>query len=281
MKMLTALKAVFDPRARLRRALGRQDLPTFPAKQMAVLRALRSPQTPLSTVGRQMASDPGLSTGVLRAVNSAAFGLGRKVSDPAHAATLLGRSELENLVLGIATRNALPKRERPGFEPERFWRTASRRAATARLLAEHLSPRDRGVCFTAALLQDMAIPLLADARPEVYGPLLQESAGTPRLQALEQEALGLDHTDIAGWLCETWAFPDRLAEAIRSHHAASAPADDAPLAVRISALIAHETEPDAFISDARALVDLAPDTLVRVLNDGAETGDAMARDMFR
>ncbi len=276
--MLASLKALFDPRARLRKALGKRHLPTFPATQMAVLRSLRSPQTPLSTIGRQMAADPGLATGVLRAVNSAAFGLGRRVSDPAHAAALLGRAELENLVLGIATRDALPKRARPGFDPTTFWRTASRRAATARRVADHISPRVSGLCFTAALLQDMAVPLLADARPEIYGPLLQQSAGAPRLMRLEQDVLGIDHTEVAGWLCETWGFPVGLAEAIRAHHT---DVNDAPLPVRISALIAHETDTDAFVSGVRHFADISADILVQALDEGVETGDAMAREMFR
>ena len=144
-------------------------------------------------------------------------------------------------------------------------------------MADRVSPRDRGICFTAALLQDMAVPLLADARPDAYGPILEASAGTPLLQKLEQETLGLDHSEVAGWLCDTWEFPTGLAEAIRAHHAP----EDAPLAVRISALIGNETAPDEFVDGVRHFADISPDVLVEALVDGAERGDAMAREMFR
>jgi len=275
--MFNAIRRLFDPRARLREALGKENLPSFSAVQMQVLKSLRSPDTALSAIGHQLASDPGLSTKVLRTVNSAAFGLGRKVSDPAHAAALLGRAELESLVLSVATRHATPSKSISGFDPNTFWRTASRRAATARLLADRVSPRERGVCFTAGLLQDMAVPLLAAARPDTYGPLVEQSRGGPGLIALEREVLGMDHAEVAGWLCENWSFPEPLSAAITGHHGEPGAA---PIAVQIVALITDQSEPEATVEAARDTLNLSPEELLHILEDGAIRGDEMAQALL-
>ncbi len=236
-------------------SLGDAELPTFPALMSEILQTLRDADAPMRSIGALVAQDPALTVKVIKVVNSAGFGLRRRVDSVNHAVTLLGRSRLESIVLPLAVGEALPEEPGPGFEPRRFWQAAARRAVIARELAGLIEPATRDVSYTAGLLQDMAIPLLVSRHPERYGPILERwHRGEGSLRVMEREAFGWTHADVAGWLCAEWDFPEGLAAAITAHHGSDDPALVAPAAVSLVALLG-EGEPTYEPLIARACAD--------------------------
>lgn len=226
--MLGFLKRKKDPKAVLDEILEGYDLPTFPAVVTAALAKLRDERSTGSDIGDVVSSDPGLSAGMLKIVNSAAYSLRNPVRSVHHAVSLLGRAEVESILITRGVAAAIPTGKRPGFDPVRFWQTGARRAAVARNLAERLGLSTDSECFTAGLLQDMAIPVLLDQRGEAYRTLLERwRSGEGDLHTLERDALGWDHTVVAGRLCALWGLPDAITDAIESHH--SDEVDEAPL----------------------------------------------------
>ncbi len=276
--MFAALKRMFvDPRQELVKVLGDQELPSFPAVHMRVLKMLRDPKIHMKLVAGQVAADPALSVKVLRTVNSAAFGLRRPVQDVQHAMTLIGRSSMEGLVLGLAVRTATPQTPVPGYNPQRFWRAAARRAAIAKSLADALEPRVRMVSFTAGMLQDMALPLLAH-RKEDYSPLLRDwHSGGGELEAMEQDHFGWTHAEVGHWLAADWDFPEQLGSAIGRHHAS----EEAPGPVHLVSLLSEQgAGRDALIEAACALDgQAAADRAVEAEERGEENGDLLATQM--
>ena len=162
-----------DPRENLVQALGEQELPSFPALVWTVLEKLRAPEGSLQEVGRLLAADPGLSVRLLRTVNAAGTGLRRQVNNVPHAVMLLGRRQVEAMVLAVAVRDALPVHGDGGFDSTAFWQTAAHRAVSSYALARVVEPAIAELSFTAALLQDMALPLLTQRRPESYARLVR------------------------------------------------------------------------------------------------------------
>jgi HD-like signal output (HDOD) protein len=161
-----------------------------------------------------------MSVEILRTVNSAAFALRRRIAAVEEAIALLGMKPLESLVLTVAVRDALPKKNAPGFDHRRFWQAAARRASTARALAKLLHPAKQMESFTAALLQDMAVPFLAAHDPGRYGPILEqwhEDGGD--LAELEHTVFEWDHAEVASWIAYEWDFPESLIVDIALHHA--------------------------------------------------------------
>lgn len=232
-----------DPRQELLATLGDAELPTFPALLSEILQTLRDADTSMAQVGAMVAQDPALTVKVIKTVNSASFGLRRRVDSVNHAVTLLGRSRLESIVLPLAVGEALPGEPGPGFDPRRFWQAAARRAVIARELAGVLEPASRDVSYTAGLLQDMAIPLLVSRRPDTYGPVLERwHRGEGALHVMERAAFGWTHAEVAGWLCADWDFPEGLAAAITGHHGSDDPEVVAPAAVRLVALLGEGEE---------------------------------------
>lgn len=104
------------------------------------------------------------------------------------------------------------------FDLKTLWQDSLRRALFARNFGKLLGMKDAEECFAAALLQDMAIPLLAKEIPQRYLKLFQDrSDGQERLSDLEQTHFGWTHADAAAFMCRSWSLPEEFATLIEAH----------------------------------------------------------------
>jgi len=196
--------------------------------------------------------------------------------------SFLGRSALEQIVLAMAVKSALPSTRVPGFEPQRFWQTASFRAILAKRIASRLHPASEAESFTAALLQDLAIPVLAHGLTPRYAPILQRwhMGSEAELHALEMDALGWSHDEVGGLLCESWEMPKQLIQRIASHH--SAQTNDLELlpGLRMVALL-RETQGqeriDGFVCLGRDEYGLSADELIQCIEEAERESQEMAK----
>jgi len=232
-------KSKSDPANELKAIVGDYELPSFPSTVMNILDLLRDPESSIKDISDQIEMDPGLHVKVLATVNSAAFGLAMRVNNVAHAVSLLGRSRLESIVLSVAVKDALPDSKTPCFDGKHFWKVSMIRASTARILAQRLHPSTTAEAFSAGLLQDMAMPVMADVKKEKYCKVLEEwdkKDGQMDICNLERENFGIDHTTVGALLAEKWGLPEYLVESIRGHHDQSS---QVMPAVKISSLIRY------------------------------------------
>ncbi len=269
-----------DHKKALSKVMGDYVLQSFPSITMMVLERIRQEDASVPSVVEALALDPGLSVKVLATANSAAFASRQRVDDLTQAVAMLGTSSLESLVLAIAVKGALPSEPCPGFDPKRFWLTAARRAATSQALAQLLHPVSSSACFTAALLQDMAVPLLAASRPEEYGPVLEAwHAGEGQLKVLERKALGFHHAEVGMWLCSQWNLPLTLGLAVGAHHDRPGSEKECPPALSLVAKI-RETEANDGIDELMALATdkfgLFPDQVAEIVEVGFAEAQALA-----
>lgn len=271
----------------LRALLGDDaEIPSLQRSTLEILRLLRDPDVGSQELAKSLQWDPGLVVRVLRTVNSAAFGTAARIEDVGHAIAFLGRSQLEQLVLAIAVRDQLPSAPAPGFQAQRFWRAAAFRAGLARGLAQILQPARSAEAFTAGLLQDLAVPVLAHAQPERYGPVLEawHADGAASLADLEHEAFGWDHGHVGALLGRTWHLSETLVHAIELHHGADPTDWDVPAAVRLAALH-HESRPaeseDVLIERARSDYGLSPDETRDLLAECKRQADELAAMLSR
>jgi HD-like signal output (HDOD) protein len=233
-----------DPRAELEALLGDYEVPSMSSTVMRLLSLLRDPDTPMAEIASQVEMDPGLTVRILRLINSAAFGLLTEVSNLQHAVSLLGRSRLESLVLAVASADALPD-NMDCMETRKFWGAAARRATLARVVAQQLHAATQAESFTAGLLQDIAVPLIARTNPEGYAEILRRLNDEPgaKLDQMERDFLGFDHATIGALMAEDWKLPEYLVHAIGGHHGnGGAPSVDP--AVRLVSLVMYSPEND-------------------------------------
>lgn len=231
------------PAAELKNLLGNYELPGLPTVVMDVLSMLRDPEAESSDIASRVQMDMDMSVKILRLTNSSAFGLTTKVSNVQHAVTILGRSRLESMLLTYAVTSAIPK-TMDVMELERYWLAAARRACLARHLARRLHAATQADSFTAALLQDLALPLLSDRYGEKYRKVFERWMEEDcSLIELEEDAFGVNHAHVGALAAEEWGLSDYLIQSIAAHHDLS-PSSQAEAAVRVVSMIKYDRDQD-------------------------------------
>jgi len=275
-----------DARQALRDVLGARRLPSFPSRHARILEELRRNDDNPSPVVEAISLDPAVSVRVLRMANSAAFGLRRPVDNIRRAVVLLGRRQLESLVIALGVAKAVPRHRVGPLDRRAFWAAATRRAAIARRLAEATLPPRASLAFTAGLISDVAVPLLTGIRPRIYQDLIQVARRDGvELEALERETFGWTHADVVGWLAVEWSLPASLSRLLSTHHDPMPPSRDETGIVRAAALATGTlgVEPALDERGAQATaacwhhLGIAPDTTQRILRERADPNDPLTR----
>jgi len=280
--MFSFFKNKFDPKEKLKKTLKGYQLPSFPAVVMQILQKIRSPYASASDIAQSLSMDPGLSVKLLSLANSAAFSPTKKVENLTQAIALVGLSQLESLVLGVGVAKGIPKKACQWHDPTEFWLTSARRAMLADELARILCPAKQSECFTAAFLQDMALPFLACHRSQDYDPIFKKwhiEGGD--LARLELEVLEWDHGEVATWICAEWGLPENIALAIKTHHDPSADQEHDTLGpVRLVSILRESEENnglDELMAAARDTYQISGEQLEAIIDPAFEKAKDLAK----
>jgi HD-like signal output (HDOD) protein len=231
-----------DGAAELRRALGNFDPPTIPGLVTTAIEQVSSPDCDLRQVADTVGRDPGLSARLLSVVNSAAYAPRNPIVGVAQAVTMFGKNQLESMLISVAASRVVSTQSTPGFDMNRFWKVAAWRASAAASLSKRVDRPRSGENFSAALLEDIAIPLIVAGQPRYSGVLTAWRAGEGELIDLEQATFGWNHNVVAGWLFDEWGFPAPLRDAVTETRRPEGGAVDYPVVRVVSSLSSPREE---------------------------------------
>ena len=155
---------------------------------------------------------------MLRFVNSSYFGFRQEVSSVKLAISLVGVRTIKNFAMWSAVFSLMPNPKCGPFDLRRLWQDSLRRAVFARAFGRLLGLAEAEDLFAAALLQDMAVPLLANELPGHYRQLLEARANSrSRLSDLERDLFGWTHAQAGGLLARRWGLPEAFAALVDTH----------------------------------------------------------------
>lgn len=222
--------------------LAGAQLPALPQSAIRLLQLAQDPENGPAEFAVPIESDPGLTGQVLKFVNSSYFGFSREISSIKLAITLVGIRTIKNFALWSAVFSLMPNPKCGPFNLKSLWQDSLRRGLFSRSLGQLLGQANSEDLFAAALLQDMAVPLLAQELPEEYDKLFQNRrGGQTRLSDLERERFGWTHAEAASLLARRWSLPDEFAELIACHamfeELVSEGATPSQVAISLSALL--------------------------------------------
>jgi HD-like signal output (HDOD) protein len=197
-----------------------QTLPTLPQVAVKVNQLIQSPTAGAAELAKVVEIDQSLTAKILSLVNSAFYGLSRKVSNIQEGIAYVGMKSISQLVLGIGVIQSLKGREDARFSRKAFWIHCVGVAVISREIARagkrHKSPED---VFTAGLLHDLGKVALDTAAPELFTKVLDELARAPvPFHVAEKTALGVDHSRIGEWVSRSWELPQLAVAVIKHHH---------------------------------------------------------------
>ncbi|HID78556.1 MAG TPA: HDOD domain-containing protein [Planctomycetaceae bacterium] len=202
----------------LDKILSQAQLPALPQSAIRLLELSQDPKNGPPEFALAIETDPGLAGQVLRFVNSSYFGFAKEISSVRLAITLVGIRTIKNFVLWSAVFSLMPNPKCGPFELKNLWQDSLRRALFARSVGRLLGMSDADELFSAGLLQDMAVPVLAKEAPEAYAKLLEaRQRGPVRLSELEQHLFGWTHARAGCILARHWNLPDSIADLIDNH----------------------------------------------------------------
>ncbi len=234
----------------LKSLLAGAQLPALPQSAIRLLELSKDPDNGPAEFAAPIEADPGLTSQVLRFVNSSYFGFSREISSVKLAITLVGIRTVKNFALWSAVFSLMPNPKCGPFDLKNLWRDSLRRALFARALGKALGLRDAEGPFAAALLQDMAVPLLSKELGSDYASLIAERQdGAARLSDLERARYGWTHAEAGGMIARKWNLPEEFAQLIETHADLQSQLDDpaaevSGLAVALSALLPASCDGD-------------------------------------
>ncbi|MER3428458.1 MAG: two-component system response regulator [Pyrinomonas sp.] len=241
-------------------------LPSLPAVYAELVEELQTAQPSVRKIGEIIARDVALTAKVLQVVNSAFFGLRRRITSPAEATMFLGLDAIVSLVLAINVFSQFEAQRLPRFSPTALWTHSLQTGLFAKRIAslERQSDKNAEEAFTAGLLHDAGKIVLATALPEWY----EQALALMRKEELsfaeaEREVFGTTHAEVGAYLFGLWGLPDQIVEAVAFHHRPQdAKANDfcALTAVHVANAIEHEgraerAQIDADYLDALRLIE--------------------------
>jgi HD-like signal output (HDOD) protein len=232
----------------IQRILAKAQLPALPQSAIRLLELSQNPENGAAEIGAPIEADPGLAGQVLRFVNSSYFGFSREISSVKYAITLVGVRTIKNFALWSAVFSLMPNPKCGPFDLKHMSQDSLRRALFARAMAKTFGVQEAEETFSAALLQDLAVPLLAKEMPEIYIKLLgARDSGRLRLSELEQRVFGWTHAEVGGIVARQWSLPEDFAVLIENHlqldDPPSASSDRRLMAVAMSSLLPTVADP--------------------------------------
>jgi HD-like signal output (HDOD) protein len=199
---------------------GLKSIPTLPTKYIEITSALSNGEASIREIGHIIGEDPAMSAKLMQMINSAFFGLGRKLTAPEDAAVYLGMETLRTLVLTVGIFSQISKIT-ADISLEKLWEHSNITGVLAKQILQGIqaekSAQERG--FLAGLLHDIGILILATNLPDKYQQLLVDAkTENISLYAKEREVLGATHAEVGAYLMSLWGFSDDIIDAIAYHH---------------------------------------------------------------
>jgi putative nucleotidyltransferase with HDIG domain len=196
-------------------------IPPFPQLLVSLLGEIQKPLATATSVGNIAANDPALAASLIRTVNSAAFGLNRKITSVAEAVNYMGFSNVKAMVLRLQLETSMGGNTGSDPDLQDLWVHSLVVSHVADCLARRVPGVDRGFASTLGLLHDIG-KLIIHTRFPQEAQQLRAWRATDESQLIlaeEKRLLGVNHADLGANVAAQWGLPADLIRAIRFHHA--------------------------------------------------------------
>ena len=184
-----------------------------------------SPNASLSDIGALIAQDLGITAKILQTVNSAYFGIARRISNPMEAVQLLGLQRVRSLALSAHVFSSFDQVRMKNFPLAKVWKhcIAASRMAQEICRAEKADRAMAEDAQLACMLHDVGKVMLASGDPNRYqaAVALAIQRQAPLVE-VEREVFGVSHADVGAYLLGLWGLPWSLVEAVGMHHSPDA-----------------------------------------------------------
>ncbi len=184
-----------------------ESIPPLPALAQELIKLTRDDSTSITQLTDSIKMDQGISTAIVKLVNSPFYGIKQDISSIDRATALLGFNSIKNIAIASSMNSYYLKNfamyKTTGNE---MWKHSYNVACVAQIIGKQLE-LDHDSLYLAGLLHDIGKVVLVDFidKPVNY---IED----------EQNQIGFDHAEIGSTILEKWALASEVTEAVKTHH---------------------------------------------------------------
>ncbi|MEP9409792.1 MAG: HDOD domain-containing protein [Candidatus Brocadia sp.] len=198
-----------------------ESLPSLSKLYTEILEMLQSPDVSMEKLGDIISRDLGMTAKILQIVNSAFYGLRRRISNPTEAVIILGLSTLRALVLSYQLFSSFEHIKLERFSANALWKHSMIVGTFTKQIArdENCPPKMLDDALIAGMFHDIGKLIIVANLPLRYDKMLDlvREKNIPHREA-EQEIFNGTHAEIGAYLLGLWGLSDSIIEAIAFHH---------------------------------------------------------------
>ncbi|MES9970515.1 MAG: HDOD domain-containing protein [Candidatus Thiodiazotropha sp.] len=196
-----------------------ESLVSLPDVCVKVNRLIDAPNYSAATLGDIISQDTDLSARLLRLVNSAFFNLKAPVETISRAITVVGTSELRNLVMATTAARIFTGIPGDLVDMAEYWRYSITTGVVAGELAKRCNVLHSERLFVMGILHDIGRLAIYLKMPEEARDVLLITGGdTSLLPDAENDVLGFNHMDVGEALLRKWKLPESIVSVVAYHH---------------------------------------------------------------
>ncbi len=187
------------------------DLPACPSTLVKLSLLMAEETSTVDQLAGLIETDMALSSAVVRTVNSALFGLLKRVESVHEGIRYLGMAQVAGLTYEIGLRGAFP----PSPLLQKIWDRAGVRGLAMGRIARQLDV-DPWLAHTTGLFAESGRAVLYAYDRQRYDALHGSVPDEAALCAAETEAFGVSHAALGGALCQSWGLSRDVADTVRA-----------------------------------------------------------------
>ena len=171
----------------------------------------------IEKIANIISSDVGLSSAILKIINSPFYGMNRRVSEIKQAVMMLGLKTINGLVMAHLLKASI--QGDASISLERFWDDAVDVANAITYLGNHVKnevPID--MLYSVGLFHDCGIPLLALKYKDYNNTLIQAAQEKTNSILIEEKQYLTNHAILGFYAASSWHLPKELCQIILQHH---------------------------------------------------------------
>ena len=253
------------------------DIPAQPDVLVKLSLLLADERVNQQAVAALIDGDMALASAVMRAVNSAIYGVAGRVQSVRQALGYLGTQEVAGITFEMGLRAVFA----PAAELEPIWARASLRSLLMSRLAQALS-LDAWAAHSAGLFEECGKAVLFRHAPDHYRAMLRAAPHDGDLCQLERVGFGVSHDALGAALCDSWGLGSTAVTSVRLHVQAQSlmllaapPTKRGVLALSVIAATLM-SKPDALDEVAAMICPLAELDLALTLRSASAVMDQLA-----
>lgn len=203
----------------VQQALSGFTIPPQPEVLLRIKAEIELEDPNINTIATLINMDIGIAGFTLKVVNSAYFGLRRKISSIEHACKFLGLNRVIKLVSSVVLRFTLSDGKSDPFTLKQ-WNSAMDVGSAAMLIAQHL--RLGSDCaddsYSLGLFHNAGTALIHAQFPDYPKVMKVGLTNQMSITAIEQRYFNVTHETLGFMIAQSWGLAQEISNVIAYHH---------------------------------------------------------------